>query len=398
MGSDFPPHDMLSALCGTHVGTGVVRRVLPARSPVMVPLPSGRELQLSVVIPSYNSARWLPSTLEALAAAVRAAGLGVEVVIIDDGSVDDTAAVVAELGRGFPGEVTLVTQENRGRFLARWEGLDRARAEYVLLLDSRVLLDEGALSHVFARMGDRSAPAPAAWNAHVRTDASVPLVGLFWDVPTHIFWGDYLRAPRPFDLTPETFDRAPKGTGVFLARRETLRAAFLQAWPTGDAKLVSDDTKVLRWIAGQGGIRLDPGFSAVYRPRTTLRGFIRHTFDRGTLFVDSYAGTSLLRSAVILAGVAAPVIVIAVAIALLATGSWLAAVILVGAVIVACLLPVVPAAMNRCPPRSILAYVCCLPAFLLPFWGGLVRGAVLHRRAFSARERAGRPIPGKDPA
>lgn len=351
-------------------------------------------LQLSVVIPSYNSAPWLPSTLDALAASVRAAGIRTEVLIIDDGSSDETATVVADLIPRFPGDVTLVRQANRGRFLARWEGLQRAQADLVLLLDSRVLLDEGALSHVFASMA--AAPAPAAWNAHVRTDAAVPLVGLFWDVPTHIFWGEYLRAPRPYDLTPETFDRAPKGTGVFLAPRETLRAAFRQAWPSGDAKLVSDDTKVLRWIAAAGGIRLDPGFSAVYRPRTTLRGFIRHTLDRGTLFVDSYAGTSLLRTAVILAGIAAPVILIAVVITLLASGLWAAALTVLGAVVLLALLPVIPAAMNRCPPRSILAYVCCLPAFVLPFWSGLVRGAVIHRHAFFARGRGGRQTSGRE--
>jgi hypothetical protein len=201
-------------------------------------------------------------------------------------------------------------------------------------------------------------------------------------VPTHIFWGAYLRDPRPFDLNAATFDSAPKGTGLFAARRDTLESAFRQAWPEGDAKLVSDDTKVLRWIARNGGIRLDPSFSAVYRPRSTLRGFIRHSLDRGTLFVDSYAGTSAARSATIVLLAFVPLLLLAGLVWLAVAGAWPAVVIVAAVVIALGLAPIVPAAINRCPPRSLLAYAGVLPMFVAPFWLGLVRGVVVHRRAF----------------
>lgn len=344
---------------------------------------------LSVVIPSYNSAHWLPSTLKALAAAVRVAEITLEVVVVDDGSTDDTRAVLESMRTGFPGELEVLSQSNSGRFLARWAGLQRARSDTVLLLDSRVLLAPEALrNYVDAHRAD---PQQSAWNGYVITDPASPLVGLFWEVPTRVFWGGFLRSPRPFYLTRDTFDSAPKGTGLFIARKDDLEAAFLSSWPTGDARLVSDDTKILRHIAEASSIRLEPGIAATYRPRTTVRGFVRHSFDRGTLFVDSYAGTSLVRSAVLVVLALLPVISLAALIVLVSAGMSALALAVVFGLAVAALSPVAIAAFNRCSRRGLLAFVVCLPVFAVPFWLGLVRGAFIHRRALfpAPRRRVG---------
>lgn len=340
---------------------------------------------LSIVIPSYNSAPWLPSTLDALAVALREAAADVEVIVVDDGSTDGSDAVVAGLRSSFPGELRVLRQENAGRFLARWAGLKAASHDLVLLLDSRVIVAPDSLRYLLSAVA--ADPRPAGWNGHVHTDPSSPLVGRFWEVPTFVFWGRYLRQPRPYDLTAETFDTAPKGTGAFLARRDVLRAAFLQAWPEGDARLISDDTKILRWIADNGGIRLDPGFSATYRPRTTVSGFVRHSFDRGTLFVDSYAGTSVLRSLVLVVAALAPVVALAAVVGLIAAGWGVLAIGLVAVALILLAVPAIPAALNRCPGRAVLAYLSYVLIFLVPFWSGLVRGIVIHRSAFFDRTR-----------
>lgn len=351
------------------------------------------EKALSVVIPSYNSAQWLPATFDALAVAVRAAGTDVEVIVVDDGSDDGSGDVVELLAPSFPGDLVVVRQENSGRFLARWAGIERARAEHVLLLDSRVIVAPDALSYLLPAVA--ADPRPAGWNAHVHTDPSSPLVGRFWEVPTHLFWGGYLRNPRPYDLTPETFDSAPKGTGAFLARTDVLRAAFQQAWPEGDAKLISDDTKILRWIADNGGIRLDPRFAATYLPRTTVDGFVKHSYDRGTLFVDSYAGTSALRSVILLLIAIAPIVAVVAIVWLSVVGAGLGALLAVAVVVLLLLAPVIPASVNRCPPRAVLSYITFILVFLVPFWSGLVRGIVIHRGAFFDRSRSARAAAGK---
>ncbi|WP_314646511.1 glycosyltransferase family 2 protein [uncultured Microbacterium sp.] len=344
---------------------------------------------LSVVIPSYNSAPWLPSTLDALATAVREAAADVEVIVVDDGSTDGSDVVINELSETFPGELRVLPQENGGRFLARWAGLEAASSDLVLLLDSRVVVAPDSLRYLLSAVA--ADPRPAGWNGHVHTDPTSPLVGRFWEVPTFVFWGRYLRDPRPYDLTADTFDSAPKGTGAFLARRDTLRQAFLQAWPEGDARLISDDTKILRWIAENGGIRLDPGFSATYRPRTTVSGFVRHSFDRGTLFVDSYAGTSPLRSLILIIAALAPIVALAAVVWLIVAGWGVLAIGLIAVALILLAAPTIPAALNRCPRRAVLAYLAYVPIFLVPFWSGLVRGIVIHRSAFFDRTRTAGP-------
>ena len=69
-----------------------------------------------------------------------------QVVVVDDGSTDATPARLAELAG--PLGLTVVRQENRARFAARRAGLEAARGEQVLLLDSRVVVSPYALSYL----------------------------------------------------------------------------------------------------------------------------------------------------------------------------------------------------------------------------------------------------------
>ncbi|MDD7930469.1 glycosyltransferase family 2 protein [Microbacterium thalli] len=333
---------------------------------------------LTVVIPSYNSAPWLSSTVAALGVALEKGGLRAELIVVDDGSTDDTAAVVSAASVRFPGTVDLIRQPNSGRFAARLRGLEAASCETVLLLDSRVLIDPGSLAHVWPRRNSSSTPV---WNGHIDTDPTAPLVGQFWEVPTRLFWGGYLRRPRPLVLTSRNFDSGPKGTTMLLAPRSVLMAAFSHARPTVASQLVSDDTKILRWVAEQEGIQLDPAFRALYRPRTTVKAFLRHAFDRGTLFVDSYAGTSPTRSIVLLALAAAPAVTVGIISVLLGRGRGVQALGIIAAALAAAS---APAALARgASRRSALAYLLYFLPFVGPFWAGLVRGVIVHRRSFS---------------
>lgn len=342
-------------------------------------------MDLSVVMPSYNSAEWLPSTIDALARAIREAKAQVELIVVDDGSTDETPATLAALTDGFPGDLRVVRQENRGRYSARLNGLQHARSHMILLLDARVLIDVSALKYVMGELRDPK--APRVWNAHAVTDPSSPLVGLFWDVPTHVFWGRYLRSPRAYDLTEENFDSAPKGTTMFLAPKEVLEDAFEFARPTADGKLVSDDTRILRRIAQTSGIRIDPGFAVIYRPRTTIQSFVAHAYHRGTVFVDGYAGTTPLRSFALVGLVLAPVVGVTAVFWAIMTGRWRRAASLMGLMITLPLSLVAPAIVNRVPARSVTSYLLYAALFAVPFWRGLARGLIVHRRAFRRATR-----------
>jgi glycosyltransferase involved in cell wall biosynthesis len=88
------------------------------------------ELLVSVVIPAFNAARTLGASIEsALAQTLRP----LEIIVVDDGSTDSTAAVARSFANA---GVVLVTQRNAGAAAARNGGLQVARGRYVALLDA----------------------------------------------------------------------------------------------------------------------------------------------------------------------------------------------------------------------------------------------------------------------
>lgn len=349
------------------------------------------ELGLSIVIASYNSAKWLPSTLEAIYRAISKSAWRAEVIVVDDGSTDATAEVLSSSTPPHGISLRVVSQANKGRFLARWAGVEAAHHAMTLVVDSRVLVHEESLNYAL-RMLD-SDDGVQVWVGHIDIDTRTNLVGLFWSVPTHLFWGTYLARPRRMTISAENFDRMPKGTGFLLVPTRVFREASLAAWPEDDARLVSDDTKLLRFMVAQQDLVLDPEFSATYQPRTAVSRFLLHGRDRGTLFVDSYAGTTVARSAIlILLGLLPPLALIALLI-LLVAGLWPIALLGVTLALVALAVPAPLAMANGCPPRAALSYLVFVIPFGAFFWAGLVRGLILHRRAFARRGKQDERLP-----
>ncbi|TFB81463.1 glycosyltransferase family 2 protein [Cryobacterium flavum] len=339
------------------------------------------QLRVSIVIPSYNSAVWLPSTLKSLVNALSKTSWIAEIIVVDDGSTDETTATLSGLESSLvPYSLRIVTQDNQGRFFARWEGIQAARHELVLIMDSRLLVDVNSLLHLDAAF--KAGATDRVWNGHVATDPSAPLVGRFWEVPTYTFWGSYLKRPRVTMITLENFDHVPKGTGFLFLEKELFARACLEAWPVENAHLTSDDTKLLRFIAAQTPIRLDPDFSAIYRPRTTVKQFLAHSWSRGTLFVDSYAGTSRVRNLVLVALSILPPVLLALLATTIAMSAWPAVWGLLGGGVLGLLVPLLIAARRGCPIRAQLSYLTFVLPFGVTFWAGLTRGLFVHRRSF----------------
>ena len=88
-----------------------------------------RRRAISVVIPTQNRRELISRAIDSVRAQTRPAG---EIIVVDDGSTDDTARFVAET---YP-DVRVLRQENRGVSAARNAGIRAAEGELIAFLDS----------------------------------------------------------------------------------------------------------------------------------------------------------------------------------------------------------------------------------------------------------------------
>lgn len=118
--------------------------------------------RLSVVMPAYNEADNIGLALAEIAACVLHTVDDAEVVVIDDGSRDDTAARVTALASDDP-RLRLIRQANAGHGPALLRGLREARGEWLLLLDSdrQIGLDR------FAETWSLAATVPAVFGVRM---------------------------------------------------------------------------------------------------------------------------------------------------------------------------------------------------------------------------------------
>ena len=90
---------------------------------------------LSIVVPAYNEAARLPTTLPKLAQFCERHG-SVEVLIVDDGSKDTTAAVVQEFAARYPFARLLQNPGNRGKGYSVRHGMQKAQGDWILSTDA----------------------------------------------------------------------------------------------------------------------------------------------------------------------------------------------------------------------------------------------------------------------
>jgi len=98
-----------------------------------------RALQLSIVIPAYNEELRLGATLESIRGYAKQCGFPIEVLVVDDGSTDRTAALVGSFA-GLAGKVPLTRllslPANRGKGAALRKGVLAAAGDFVLCYDA----------------------------------------------------------------------------------------------------------------------------------------------------------------------------------------------------------------------------------------------------------------------
>lgn len=100
---------------------------------------------LTVIIPAYNEGAMVAKSIQSVISA-RYPRERLEILVVDDGSTDDTWAHIERVAGLYPETVTKIRfRENRGKRAALAEGIRRGRGEVVVTIDSDSVIDEGTL-------------------------------------------------------------------------------------------------------------------------------------------------------------------------------------------------------------------------------------------------------------
>jgi glycosyltransferase involved in cell wall biosynthesis len=150
---------------------------------------------ISVVIPTHNRARLLPEALESVFAQTWSA---LEVVVVDDGSTDDTQSIVDRFASRGSRSVRYLRQEQAGCAAARNVGLSRACGDAVIFLDSDDALTPQAIEHLARTLRQSGADFVYSPSIEVYPDGTeatnLPVAaGRPDDLPTEHFWRTNVR-------------------------------------------------------------------------------------------------------------------------------------------------------------------------------------------------------------
>jgi glycosyltransferase involved in cell wall biosynthesis len=100
---------------------------------------------ISIIIPAYNYAHLIERALDSVFSQWNE---NIEVIVIDDGSTDNTQHVLTSYQRQLERPLTLINQDNTGVAKARNNAIDAATGEYVWLLDADDELAENSIAAV----------------------------------------------------------------------------------------------------------------------------------------------------------------------------------------------------------------------------------------------------------
>jgi glucosyl-dolichyl phosphate glucuronosyltransferase len=230
---------------------------------------SSKVSTLSVLICTFNRARLLEETLANLQQAIRPNDCEVEIVVVDNNSIDDTPAVVRRARRAGPFPVRYLVERQQGKSFALNSGLAIARGDVIALTDDDVLTARDWLVRIWANF--RSANVVFVfgkvlprWEVPPPPELLTRRARDIWGPLALIDYGD-----EPVDYEAESFGRKRLPVGANLAiRRQAIER--VGGWRTDlgrvDNTLIAGEDRDLCVRLYQCGL-----YSGIYDPTVVVK-------------------------------------------------------------------------------------------------------------------------------
>ena len=219
---------------------------------------------VSILIPAYNAEEWIADTLRS---AVSQTWPRKEIIVVDDGSTDQTAAAASRFASN---EVKVITVKNQGAAAARNHALQLSQGDYIQWLDADDLLAPDKIERQIAALGeveDKRVLLSSPWAYfNYRPERARFVPTSLWHDLSPIEW-----------LLRKMGENLHMQTATWLTSRELAEAAG--PW---DTRLISDDDGeyYCRVLLASNGTRFVPEAKVFYRVTSSSRWSYIGTSDK----------------------------------------------------------------------------------------------------------------------
>jgi len=175
-------------------------------------------MDLSIVIPSFNTKELLDRCLSSVFFSLKETPFFYEVIVVDNASSDGSLAIV---NKKFPQVYLVRNTENTGYGKANNQAIKMAKGEYVLLLNSDIVVQDNAIGTLYKFIKDKN-KAFAGGKLFNEDGSSQPSCGPFYSLPVVALMlfakGDYWGATR---YSPNQAQRVDWVSGACLIGRKS---------------------------------------------------------------------------------------------------------------------------------------------------------------------------------
>lgn len=103
------------------------------------------KIKVSVIIPAYNAEKYIKMTVESI---INQTLKEIEVIIINDGSTDNTLSIINELEKK-DDRIIIINNENKGVSYSRNIGIKKSRGEYLAFIDADDWIEKNYLKDTY---------------------------------------------------------------------------------------------------------------------------------------------------------------------------------------------------------------------------------------------------------